>query len=293
MADMSRSSVNALVEEGRVQIDGTTIHSRRTVLRLGQELRVRSHPEVAAATARCRPGRCLRAGPCRPGRDRGGQAGRAGGPPGAGPPDGHAGPRAAGPVPRAPLGGRRGGRRPRPTRASCTGSTGARRASWWWPARADSYRSLVHQLGERRRVAPLPGAGPRRGGGRVGDGRRAGGAVGQLADPDGGVPNGQGGPDPLPRRAAVLPAGSDHPADGRRSRPAGPIRSESTSRPSATRWWATRSTARAAPCPVRSSPRPFLHAYSLAFEHPRTGRRMSWASSLPEDLRVQLDGLSS
>src|SRR5580704_2791682 len=45
MADLSRSSVNTLVEEGRVQIDGATVHSRHTVLRLGQELRVDRHPE--------------------------------------------------------------------------------------------------------------------------------------------------------------------------------------------------------------------------------------------------------
>lgn len=40
MADISRSSVNALVDEGRVQIDGSVVRSRHTVLRLGQELLV-------------------------------------------------------------------------------------------------------------------------------------------------------------------------------------------------------------------------------------------------------------
>ncbi len=37
--------------------------------------------------------------------------------------------------------------------------------------------------------------------------------------------------------------------------------------------------------------RPFLHAYALAFDHPRTGERMSWTSELPEDLASQLAAL--
>lgn len=39
-------------------------------------------------------------------------------------------------------------------------------------------------------------------------------------------------------------------------------------------------------------PRPFLHATSLSFDHPGTGRRMSFSSPLPEDLRGLLDQLS-
>ncbi len=34
--------------------------------------------------------------------------------------------------------------------------------------------------------------------------------------------------------------------------------------------------------------RPFLHAYSLAFDHPTTGERMAWASDLPADLTAEL-----
>jgi 23S rRNA pseudouridine1911/1915/1917 synthase len=34
--------------------------------------------------------------------------------------------------------------------------------------------------------------------------------------------------------------------------------------------------------------RPFLHAYSLAFDHPATGGRVSWTSELPDDLAAQL-----
>ena len=39
--------------------------------------------------------------------------------------------------------------------------------------------------------------------------------------------------------------------------------------------------------------RPFLHAASLALEHPSTGAGMSWTSELPDDLRRQLDQLSA
>ncbi len=37
--------------------------------------------------------------------------------------------------------------------------------------------------------------------------------------------------------------------------------------------------------------RPFLHAYELSFEHPGSGRRVSWSSPLPDDLTGQLEAL--
>lgn len=37
--------------------------------------------------------------------------------------------------------------------------------------------------------------------------------------------------------------------------------------------------------------RPFLHAYTLEVNHPRTGERMSWTSELPDDLVEQLGAL--
>ena len=46
VADVSRSTVNALVDQGRVRIDGVTVRSRSTPLRLGQELRVERSDEV-------------------------------------------------------------------------------------------------------------------------------------------------------------------------------------------------------------------------------------------------------
>jgi 23S rRNA pseudouridine1911/1915/1917 synthase len=39
--------------------------------------------------------------------------------------------------------------------------------------------------------------------------------------------------------------------------------------------------------------RPFLHAYALAFDHPRTGERVSWTAELPDDLAAQLDALAT
>ncbi len=39
--------------------------------------------------------------------------------------------------------------------------------------------------------------------------------------------------------------------------------------------------------------RPFLHAYSLGFDHPRTGEPMGWDAPLAEDLRAQLDALEA
>jgi 23S rRNA pseudouridine1911/1915/1917 synthase len=39
--------------------------------------------------------------------------------------------------------------------------------------------------------------------------------------------------------------------------------------------------------------RPFLHAFSLGLDHPRTDRRMTWQSELPADLRAQLGALGA
>jgi 23S rRNA pseudouridine1911/1915/1917 synthase len=49
VADLSRSTVNALVEQGRIRVDGTTVRSRSTALRLGQELQVDRQEEHAPA----------------------------------------------------------------------------------------------------------------------------------------------------------------------------------------------------------------------------------------------------
>ena len=49
VADLSRSTVNSLVEQGRVRIDGVVVRSRSTALRLGQELRVDRDAEASPA----------------------------------------------------------------------------------------------------------------------------------------------------------------------------------------------------------------------------------------------------
>ena len=43
---------------------------------------------------------------------------------------------------------------------------------------------------------------------------------------------------------------------------------------------------------ARLSPRPFLHAADLAFDHPVSGERLTFESPLPPDLRAVLDGFS-
>jgi 23S rRNA pseudouridine1911/1915/1917 synthase len=43
---------------------------------------------------------------------------------------------------------------------------------------------------------------------------------------------------------------------------------------------------------ARLAPRPFLHAFRLAFDHPHTGARVEFSSELPPDLRAVLDGFS-
>ncbi|MGQ0520574.1 MAG: RluA family pseudouridine synthase [Actinomycetota bacterium] len=43
---------------------------------------------------------------------------------------------------------------------------------------------------------------------------------------------------------------------------------------------------------ARLCPRPFLHAASLAFDHPTSGRRLTFSSPLPADLQAVLDGFA-
>jgi 23S rRNA pseudouridine1911/1915/1917 synthase len=50
--------------------------------------------------------------------------------------------------------------------------------------------------------------------------------------------------------------------------------------------------ARGRSLPGATVSRPFLHAYQLAFDHPRSGARSTWTSALPADLQTELDRLS-
>jgi 23S rRNA pseudouridine1911/1915/1917 synthase len=49
--------------------------------------------------------------------------------------------------------------------------------------------------------------------------------------------------------------------------------------------------ARGRALPGATVTRPFLHAYELSFEHPGSGARVSWSSQLPADLAGQLEAL--
>jgi len=49
--------------------------------------------------------------------------------------------------------------------------------------------------------------------------------------------------------------------------------------------------ARGRALPGATVTRPFLHAYELSFEHPGSGVRVSWSSELPADLTGQLEAL--
>ena len=70
-------------------------------------------------------------------------------------------------------------------------------------------------------------------------------------------------------------------------RPAAPTRSGCTSRPSATRWWATPRTAAAGPASTLD--RPFLHAGGLAFAHPVTGEPVRVEEELAPELAAVLE----
>jgi 23S rRNA pseudouridine1911/1915/1917 synthase len=56
VADLSRSTVDALVERGRIRVDGTVVRSRSTALRVGQELQVDRDQEHAPTAPVADPG---------------------------------------------------------------------------------------------------------------------------------------------------------------------------------------------------------------------------------------------
>ena len=215
VADLSRSAVNALIDEGRIRIDGSAVRSRSTAAAPAARSCGRPGPGPAPGAPRAGPCGGLRGGPRGRRPHRGGQAGRAGGPSRCRSPPGTlvngllarfpdlecARPRRSAPTPTArdrpparpghlgPAGGGPDpGLRTTPSSPSCEPAPGG---------------------------PGLPGAGARHGW-RAAPGWSTPRSAGRSSspDPDGGVPEGQGGPDPLPRGAPVHPAGPDHPADG-------------------------------------------------------------------------------
>ena len=198
----------------------------------------------------------LRGGPRGHRVDRGGQAGRAGGPSRRRPPGRHAGQRAARPLSRPGSPAGRAGRRHRPP---------GHRA----PARPGHLRPPGG--GPHPRRLPLAG-GPAAGPAGVPASTGSWCSGGWTEDPGWSTPrSGRSASAPTRmavsrrgkeartryrRRGAVHPPGAGHPDDGPPGDRAGPTRSGSTSRPSATRWWGTRPTAAGGPCPGPSLTRP-------------------------------------
>ncbi|MGA3147955.1 MAG: RluA family pseudouridine synthase [Acidimicrobiales bacterium] len=291
VADMSRSAVNAMIAEGRVQIDGVTVRSRSMTLRCGQELVVDpgpAHPERAPdgdpsvtfevvyededvivvdkpAGLVVHPGSGHRTGTL-----------------------------VNGLVDRFPdlrtLPEQLGADVDRPgiVHRLDRGTSGLMVVA----RTADSYRSLVGQMGDRAvtRVYRVL-------------------VLGRVEEESGMVDAPVGRSVSAPTRMAVSRKGKEartrYRVEGRFSRPA--PTTLMTARLETGRTHQIRVHLSAIGHPVvgdevyghgRSLPgavvsRPFLHASSLALEHPSTGVRMSWTSELPDDLRRQLDQLSA
>jgi 23S rRNA pseudouridine1911/1915/1917 synthase len=291
VADLSRSSVNALVEEGRVQIDGTTVRSRRTVLHLGQELRVDrteeqlqqspdADPAVAFELVYADPDVIVVDKPAglvvHPGA-------------------GHStGTLVHGLLAQFPelrsVADEVGSDIDRPgiVHRLDRGTSGLMVVA----RTAGSYRSLVTQLGERAvsrryRVLVLGTVEGESGLVEAPVGRSVGSPTRMAVSRKGKeartryrVEQRFSQPAPTTLMAASLETGRTHQIRVHLSAIGHPVVGDEVY-----------SQGRSLPGALVT--RPFLHAYSLAFEHPRTGEQMSWTSTLPDDLRHQLDALSA
>jgi 23S rRNA pseudouridine1911/1915/1917 synthase len=289
LADLSRSSVDTLIEEGRVQIDGVTVRSRSTTLRCGQQLRVDPHlgligvapigdPSVAFTVAYEDPDLIVVDKPAglvvHPGA-------------------GHrTGTLVHGLVARFPdLAGLAETTGTDPDRPGIVHRLDRGTSGLMVVARTpEAYRFLVDRLGERLvsrtyRVLVL------------------------------GTVNGESGLIDAPvGRSASAPTRMAVSRRGKEARTRYRVEERFTTPGLATLMTATLETGRTHQIrvhlatighPVAGDPvygrgrtlpggiltRPFLHAQALGFDHPRTGQPMSWVSDLPDDLRRQLDQL--
>ena len=286
VADVSRSAVNTLVDQGRVRIDGVTVRSRSTTLRLGQELRVDRAEEL---------------GPDRP----------------VGDPtvefevlhaDRHVivVDKPAGLVVHPGPGHRSGtlvhgllaefpdlvsvaeavgsADRPGIVHRLDRGTSGLMVVA----RTADAYRSLVDQLGRRdveRKYRVL--------------------VLGSVEGESGLVDAPIGRSISSPTRMAVSRKGKEartrYHVEQRFTRPVATTLVTATLETGRTHQIRVHLTAighpvvgddvygRGRSLPGAVVSRPFLHAYSLAFDHPGSGQRRSWRSGLPDDLRRQLE----
>ena len=290
VADVSRSAVNGLIDEGRVKIDGVAVRSRSTALRCGQQLWVDRGPEPAELA---------------PGGDPAVAFGVVYEDPElivvdkpAGlvvhPGSGHrSGTLVNGLLWRFPELGAIPGEvgsdidRPGIVHRLDRGTSGLMVVA----RTAGAYRSLVAQLAEREvsRVYRVL-------------------VLGQVEEESGMVDAPVGRSVSSPTRMAVSRKGKEartrYQVERRFSQPA--PTTLMTARLETGRTHQIRVHLSAIGHPVvgdevyshgRSLPgatvtRPFLHAWSLALEHPTTRVEMSWTSELPDDLRRQLDELA-
>ena len=290
VAGISRSSVNSLVADGRVQIDGAAVRSRHTVLRTGQELRVdqrqdpprpglEGDPTVAFGLVHVDPDVIVVDKPA-------GLVVH----PGAGHPSGTL---ANGLVARFPelrrVADEVGADPDRPgiVHRLDRGTSGLMVVART-PA---AYRALVAQLGERRMARSY----------RVL-------VLGTVEGESGVVDAPVGRSASAPTRMAVSRRGKEartrYLVERRFSRPAPSTLMTATLETGRTHQIRVHLSAighpvvgdeaysRGRSLPGAVISRPFLHAYSLAFEHPATGERVAWTSALPDDLRGQLDAIS-
>jgi 23S rRNA pseudouridine1911/1915/1917 synthase len=290
VADLSRSTVNTLVDQGRVRVDGVTVRSRSTALRLGQELRVDRAEEH---------------GPDRPLGDPTVEFGVV-----------HADrhvivvDKPAGLVVHPGPGHRTGTLvhgllADFPELASVAEAVGSDpdrpgivhrldrgTSGLMVVARTpDAHRSLVDQLGRRDVVRQYRAL-----------------VLGSVEGESGLVDAPIGRSISSPTRMAVSRKGKEartrYHVEQRFSRPVPATLLTATLETGRTHQIRVHLTAIGHPvvgddvyAQGRSLPgaivsRPFLHAYNLAFDHPGSGERMSWTSGLPDDLRGQLEHLA-
>jgi 23S rRNA pseudouridine1911/1915/1917 synthase len=290
VADLSRSTVNTLVDQGRVRVDGVTVRSRSTALRLGQELRVDRAEEH---------------GPDRPLGDPTVEFGVV-----------HADrhvivvDKPAGLVVHPGPGHRTGTLvhgllADFPELASVAEAVGSDpdrpgivhrldrgTSGLMVVARTpDAHRSLVDQLGRRDVVRQYRAL-----------------VLGSVEGESGLVDAPIGRSISSPTRMAVSRKGKEartrYHVEQRFSRPVPATLLTATLETGRTHQIRVHLTAighpvvgddvyaQGRPLPGAIVSRPFLHAYNLAFDHPGSGERMSWTSGLPDDLRGQLEHLA-
>lgn len=289
VADLSRTAVNGLIDDGRIQLDGVTVRSRSTALRSGQLLVVDRRDERPASGPEGDPSVVFEVVYEDPDLIVVDKPAGLVVHPGAGHPDGTL---VNGLVARFPELGPMASsvgadpRRPGIVHRLDRGTSGLMVVA----RTADSYHSLVDQMGERRVVRTYRAL-----------------VLGSVEGESGVVDAPVGRSVSSPTRMAVSRRGKEartrYQVEDRFDRPAPTTLVKATLETGRTHQIRVHLAAIGHPVVGdevyshgRSLPgaviaRPFLHAWSLAFEHPRTGDPVAWTSEIPADLRGQLDQL--